>query len=87
MNFTIRRTFTKDANKLPANIQWQLSLIITSLQQAKQLTQIKDCKKIKGSKAAYRIKLSQYRIGFFFENETIELVRILGRKDIYKYFP
>ena len=87
MNFEIRKTFTKDADKLPANIQRQLAVIIINLQQAKQLTQIKDCKKIKGSKTAYRIRLSQYRIGFFFENDTIELVRVLGRKDIYKYFP
>jgi mRNA-degrading endonuclease RelE of RelBE toxin-antitoxin system len=87
MNIDIRRTFVKDADKLPSNIQRQLALIITNLQQAKQLKQIKDCKKIKGSKTAYRIRLSQYRIGFFFENETIELVRVLGRKDIYKYFP
>ncbi len=87
MIIEIRRTFTKDADKLPANIQRQLAAIITNLQQAKQLTQIKDCKKIKGSKIAYRIRLNQYRIGFFFLNETIELVRVLGRKDIYKYFP
>ncbi len=31
--------------------------------------------------------MGEYRIGFFFENETIELVRVLGRKEIYKYFP
>ena len=87
MNIDIRKSFTKDADKLPANIKQQLVLLITTLQQTKQLTQIKNCKKIKGSKTAYRIKLSQYRIGFFFENETIELIRVLGRKDIYKYFP
>ena len=87
MNIDIRKSFTKDADKLPANIQRQLSLIITNLQQAKLLTQIKNCKKIKGSKTAYRIRLNQYRIGLFFENETIELVRVLDRKDIYKYFP
>ena len=52
MNINIRRTFTKDADNLPANFQRQLALIITNLQQAKQLTQIKDCKKIKGSKTA-----------------------------------
>ena len=87
MNIEIRRTFTKDADKLPVDIQRQLALIIANLQQAKQLSQIKNYKKIKGSKTAYRIRLSQYRIGFFFENEVIELVRVLGRKDIYKYFP
>ena len=87
MNIDIRKSFTKDADKLPANIKRQLVLIITALQQAKHLNQIKNCKKIKGSKTAYRIRMSQYRIGFFFENETIELVTVLGRKDIYKYFP
>lgn len=40
MNIDIRRSFTKDADKLPASIQRQLALIITNLQQAKQLTQI-----------------------------------------------
>jgi mRNA-degrading endonuclease RelE of RelBE toxin-antitoxin system len=40
-----------------------------------------------GFKTAYRLRLGNYRIGFFFENETAELVRVLNRKDIYKYFP
>lgn len=53
MNIEIRRIFIKDADKLPANIQCQPALIITNLQQAKQLTQVKDCKKIKGSKTAF----------------------------------
>jgi mRNA interferase RelE/StbE len=87
MNIDIRRSFTKDADKLPAGIKQQLVLVITQLLQAKQLNEIKDCKKLKGAKTAYRIRIRQYRIGFFFENETIELVRILGRKDIYRYFP
>ena len=42
MNIEIRRIFTKDADKLPANIQRQLAVIITDLQKAKQLTHIKD---------------------------------------------
>lgn len=45
------------------------------------------CKKLTGFKNAYRIRMGEYRIGFVFENGTIELIRILGRKDIYKYFP
>ncbi len=40
-----------------------------------------------GYKNAYRIKLNRFRIGFFFEKQTVELVRVLDRKDIYKYFP
>lgn len=32
--------------------------------------------KLTGCKNAYRIRMGEYRIGFIFENETIELVRI-----------
>jgi mRNA-degrading endonuclease RelE of RelBE toxin-antitoxin system len=35
MNIDIRRSFTKDADKLPATIQQQVALIITNLQQVK----------------------------------------------------
>ena len=35
----------------------------------------------------YRLKIGQYRIGFKMINGEITLLRILNRKDIYKYFP
>jgi mRNA interferase RelE/StbE len=50
-------------------------------------TQLADCKKLTGYKTAYRIRMGQYRIGFYYEHKTIELVRILHRKEIYRYFP
>ena len=53
----------------------------------KQVKEIENCKKLKGSKNAFRIKLGHYRIGFIFEKEILELVRVLHRKDIYNSFP
>lgn len=47
----------------------------------------RNTKKLKGTKNAYRIKAGDYRIAFFLEDETIVLVRVLNRKDIYRYFP
>ena len=44
-------------------------------------------RKITGFKNAYRIKLADYRIGFFFEKGIIEFARIMHRKEIYKFFP
>lgn len=44
LKLELNRLFTKDADKLPANIQRQMALIITNLQQAKQLNQINDCR-------------------------------------------
>jgi mRNA interferase RelE/StbE len=83
----IRKSFEKDAAKLPASIQVQLASIIQQIIAAKKLSDLTSCKKLSGFKNAYRIRLGSYRIGFFFENETVEFVRILNRKDIYKFFP
>ena len=87
MNIEIRRSFEKDALKLPAPAQAQLGKVIDNLSRAKKLTELSSCKKLTGFKNAYRVRMGEYRIGFIFENEIIELVRVLGRKEIYKYFP
>lgn len=87
MNVEIRKSFEKDAEKLPAPTQVLLEKAIQNITSAKKLPDLSSCKKLTGFKTAYRLRLGNYRIGFFFENETVELVRILNRKDIYKYFP
>ena len=87
MNIEVRKSFEKDALKLPVPVQVQLSKAIEGLGRAKKLSELTSCKKLTGFKNAYRIRMGAYRIGFIFENETIELVRVLGRKEIYKYFP
>lgn len=73
--------------KLPASSQTQLASLIQQITTAKKLSDLTSCKKLKGFKNAYRIRFGNYRIGFFFENESVELVRILSRKDIYRFFP
>lgn len=52
-----------------------------------QISEIKNLKKLEGFKNAYRIKTGDYRIGVFIEEDTIEFVRFVHRKDIYKKFP
>ncbi len=87
MNIEIRRSFEKDAQKLPSAAQILLARVIDNLSQVEKLSELASCKKLSGFKNAYRIRMGEYRVGFIFENGTVELVRILGRKEIYKYFP
>ena len=87
MNIEIRSSFTKDADKLPAPFSHKLAVIISEMKKANQPSQLDNCKKLTGFKTAFRIKMGQYRIGFYCQNKTIELVRILHRKEIYRYFP
>jgi mRNA interferase RelE/StbE len=87
MKIEIRSSFTKDADKLPANIQRHIASIIAEIQSARQINQLSNCKKLKGYKTAYRIRVGEYRIGFYYESDIVELVRALNRKDMYRYFP
>lgn len=87
MRCIIKRSFEKDALKLPASVQKDIAEIISVIQKIKILSELPNCKKLTGYKNAFRIKSGSYRIGFFFEDNTVELTRVLARKDIYRYFP
>jgi mRNA interferase RelE/StbE len=81
----IRSSFEKDSRKLNSDIKKELYTVIQRLQSIKNLSEFTNCKKLSGHKNAYRIRLGNYRIGLFYSNNSIDLVRILHRKDVYRY--
>ena len=40
-----------------------------------------------GTTNFYRIRIGDYRIGVAVEGDTVEFVRCLARRDLYRYFP
>lgn len=42
---------------------------------------------MKGFPDAFRIRLGEYRVGILLDKDSIVLVRMLHRKEIYRYFP
>jgi mRNA interferase RelE/StbE len=82
-------SFIKDLKKLkkmPAYSQIS-STVLEKIPQCENIAEISNLKKIKGAKNAYRIKVGDYRIGVFIENETVTFSRVLHRKEVYRYFP
>ncbi|HEY4196148.1 MAG TPA: type II toxin-antitoxin system RelE/ParE family toxin [Mucilaginibacter sp.] len=80
--------FYKDLDKITqATVKNGIVAIIKQVKEAEQLSEIGNIKKLKGHSIAYRIRMGDYRIGIFYENETIEFIRIAHRKDIYNIFP
>ena len=51
------------------------------------LQDMQNIKKLKGHDNYYRLKISDYRLGFSYENGEINIIRFLHRKEIYKLFP
>ncbi len=88
MKVVFLSSFEKDIEKLTEKaIKQKVINLIIQIESAASLKDITALKKMKGATNAYRIKINDYRLGFFFENKVIELARLKHRKDIYKFFP
>lgn len=87
MKVFFRQSFERDTNKLPINFKIKLSALLSEIIKIEKISDIRHCRKLSGHNSAYRIKINRYRIGFYYENNTIELVRVLDRKEIYRFFP
>jgi mRNA-degrading endonuclease RelE of RelBE toxin-antitoxin system len=81
-------SFNKDLSKLSSEpVRKSLKNLILKLEAAKSLSEISQLKKLRGHSDAWRIRLGNYRVGFFYNNNIIQLARVVDRKDIYKVFP
>ena len=88
MKVEFLKRFSKDIDQLTVkSVKAALKRVIESIEDADTLTKIPNTKKLQGHNCAYRIRVGDYRLGFFYENETITLARFVDRKDIYKLFP
>jgi mRNA interferase RelE/StbE len=88
MKVLIDRSFEKDTDKLKdQKLLHSIADCIEEILSADKLSGISNCKKLKGSKNYYRIRIGDYRIGFIFEKQTVELIRFLHRSVIYNFFP
>ena len=82
------QAFLRDIKKIrDQKISDNLAKIIKEIKQTNDLSALDNIKKLKGHPSAFRIKVNDYRLGFFFENGHVIMVRFLNRKDIYKFFP
>ena len=80
--------FSSDLNKLrSAKLKRSIIDIINKIKSADSIKDIQNLKKLSGHRNAYRIRLGQYRIGIFINNNNVQFARVVHRKDIYKLFP
>jgi mRNA interferase RelE/StbE len=88
MQVKIDKSFQKDTRKIKDKLLLnKIAAVISEVQKAENINQIKNLKKLKGSAENYRIKLGAYRLGIIISGSSFEFIRCLHRKDIYKYFP
>jgi len=88
MKIEILNSFIRDVKKIKdTQIKNKIKEIFNEIENSNSLNEIKNLKKMSGYNDFYRIRLKDYRIGIYFSENVIYLVRILHRKEIYKFFP
>jgi len=81
--------FSKSIDKInDKKILLRIKNKIIELEKTDSLNDISNLKKLGGYKYYYRIRIGNYRLGFEkINSETIRLLIIENRKDIYRKFP
>ncbi len=90
MKVEFRRSFEKDLGKIrDGELLDRIKDAIEGIENAKSVLEVNNVKKLKANGDYYRIRIGDYRIGFTCDEEleSIVLVPILHRREMYRYFP
>jgi mRNA interferase RelE/StbE len=89
MNVEFDSSFLKSLRKLKeVQLRERVELLIQTFEQADSLSKISNVKKIVGHQRYYRVRLGDYRLGLEkINSDTVRLIVIAHRKDIYDVFP
>ena len=88
MNVEFRKSFEKDISRImDRDLLARIKSVIEEVENADSLLDVNNIKKLKADGDYYRIRVGDYRIGFADDGEVVTFVRVLHRKEIYRYFP
>lgn len=89
MKTTFRKSFVKDLERhaKDKDILAKVKEIILQAEAADSVAVITNLKKLKADGSYFRIRVGHFRVGLIIEDNTVTFVRVLHRKEIYRYFP
>jgi mRNA interferase RelE/StbE len=88
MQATFRKSFTRDLKKVRDQaVLDSVRRAIEEVETATGLQGISHLPKMSGTSNYYRIRIGDYRIGIAVEEDRVDFIRCLPRRDLYRYFP
>jgi len=88
LNVRFKASFASDLRALnDKSLLERIRSLIAQVESAESLTEIPNLKKLRGGGAYYRARLGDYRVGLAVEGDTIVFVRVLHRREVYRFFP
>jgi mRNA interferase RelE/StbE len=83
-----RKSFEKDLSKLRDEaLLARIKAVILEIEDAETLEDVSNVKKLKAEGDYYRLRVGDYRIGILVDEDVVVFVRVLHRKEVYRYFP
>ncbi len=84
-----KSTFVKDLKRLRGAPEfariWRL--VFEEMPRWEKLAENNQIKRLNAKDNAYRIRVGDYRIGFYCTDDALVFARVLHRREIYRYFP
>ncbi len=88
MKIAFRSSFLKDLGAITdAKLKKRIAEVIEEVETAERLIDIGGMKALTGQQGFHRIRVGSYRIGVTVSNDTVEFVRCLHRREVYRFFP
>ena len=88
MQVEFRRSFVKDIERTRnERVRERVAQVIRRVEAAASLTEVANLRRLTADGPYYRIRVGPYRIGVLVADDTVVFVRLLHRRDIYRYFP
>ena len=88
MRTRFKPSFKKDLKKIrDSKILESIEIVIDVVKAADTIKTVPNLIKMKGYEGFYRLRMGDYRIGIKLVNDEVIFVRVLHRREIYRYFP
>lgn len=88
MKVSFRKSFARDLKKIKTQtVLDRVKQAVEEVEAATTLQEVGNLKKMSGTTDFYRIRVGNYRIGIAVAEDSIEFVRCLPRRDLYRFFP
>lgn len=89
MEVNYRQSFLRDLKRLKRQPVYDrvYELVFTTLPEVGTLKDIPNVKAMKGYSNRYRIRIGSHRVGIEVQGDKVEVMRVLHRKEFYRYFP
>ncbi|MEH2456818.1 type II toxin-antitoxin system RelE family toxin [Nostoc sp.] len=88
MNIEFKKSFEKDLNNIRDEVLLKkIKAVIEEVENTENLADISNIKKLQADGNYYRIRIGDYRVGIAVSESVVLFLRVLHRKDVYRYFP